>query len=344
MYSKVHKTSGATAIHTYLDTLYGDIPPSADGMEFAPPDKSSYFSDVEMPERLWKWLLDIRLLRHIPIAYLVPDIALLPPESIRFFHVNPTWVDRVIDGVLSARQVGTVEAVFRYSLLNMTRDGLDGALKTMSGGTWDPASGMTGMLIRSELAARWPEMTVEAEATADQKKQKLFVFRQEPISKGLWIALIGGVPSTVKLIEPPVGVRYGVEPPDPQNDPKSDFQLDLRTEEGISNPFGSPVTGTFREGGTRRLNVEALFHTRPLISTPRDEQPRMVALHLEQRPYMQVFTSSEAESRGSVPLENFKNADGTFKKILLRKGRGSMTVAALEARQRTFNQMMKEKS
>lgn len=338
MYSKVHKTSGATAIHTYLDTLYGDIPPSADGMEFAPPDKSSYFSDVEMPERLWKWLLDIRLLRHVPIAYLVPDIALLPPESIRFFHVNPTWVDRVIDGVLSARQVGTVEAVFRYSLLNMTRDGLDEALKTMSGGTWDPAMGMTGMLVRSELAARWPEMTVEAEATADQKKQKLFVFRQEPISKGLWIALIGGVPSAVRLIEPAVGVRYGVEPPTAGGD----FQLDKRSANG--SDAKAKVTGTFRDRSKRTLNVDGLEPQLAFGFIEPSDKARLVALHLEQRPYVQIFTSSEAESRGSVPLENFKNADGTFKKILLRKGRGSMTVAALEARQRTFNQMMKEKS
>ncbi len=335
MYSKVHKSSGVTALHTYLDTVYSydfdHISSTADGVEVASPNQSSYITGLEMPERLWTWLLDIRLLRNIPIAYLVPDAALLPPESIRFFHVNPTWVDRVIDGALSARQVGTVEAVFRYSLLKMIREKLDDALKTQSEGAWDPSMGMTGMLVRSELAARWPEMTVEAEAAAGQKP--LFVFRQEPISKGLWIALIGGVPSTLKLIEPTVGVRYGVEKPD-----KNSFELDKRNPDGSPAP-GPKVTGTFRSSDKRTLNVDDLAKN----FLPPDAKARMVALHLEQRQSAQVFLSSVAESNGSVPLEQFKNPNGTFMTITLRKGRGSMTVAALEARKTTLDLMKREK-
>ena len=94
--------STATGIQAVLALINQyDIHPSEDGLEFASPGDLSKWKidDVTMPERC-AFLDDIRVLRRIPLDP-VPDPDLLPPESIRFFHVNQTWIDRVIDGVFS---------------------------------------------------------------------------------------------------------------------------------------------------------------------------------------------------------------------------------------------------
>ena len=47
------------------------------------------------------WLADLQALSGLPFAYLVPDARMLPPESIRFFAVDPNWTAALADGALS---------------------------------------------------------------------------------------------------------------------------------------------------------------------------------------------------------------------------------------------------
>ena len=41
------------------------------------------------------------LLYGVPFHYLVPDERMMPPESIRFFHVDPGWIATLIQGATS---------------------------------------------------------------------------------------------------------------------------------------------------------------------------------------------------------------------------------------------------
>lgn len=50
---------------------------------------------------LFNWIMDKLFLDTIPVHYLITDPAHLPTESIRFFHIDPTWLDCMIDGALS---------------------------------------------------------------------------------------------------------------------------------------------------------------------------------------------------------------------------------------------------
>ena len=99
------------------------------------------------------------------------------------------------------------------------------------------------------------------------------------------------------LREPFDGVRYGVE------FDGEDYTVDGRNPDGT--PGGGPVPITFHEhrpphAGHRRAQRRGR------------RRSREVALHLEQRPYVQVFTQSTAETQGSktpppnllVPLRN----------------------------------------
>ena len=45
------------------------------------------------------------MLEGIPFHYLVPDERLLPPESLKFFVVDPAWLAALRDGAFSIGRV-----------------------------------------------------------------------------------------------------------------------------------------------------------------------------------------------------------------------------------------------
>lgn len=288
--------SAASGVQSVLDlvTAY-DIQPTQDGLEFVSPDDFSKWKidGVVMPERLEAFLNDLRLLRRIPLSYLVPDPNLLPPESIRFFHVNQTWIDRVIDGVFSTTNIGTVD--FHYSLTTLQ------LIRTMI----DPSPNeMTGLLIRSELTRCWPKMLVRAFKTAaagvdddetTNPAASIRVLRAEPISRDIFIALFAGQPKRVHIREPFDGVRFGVEP----KESGFGYEVDQRDKNG--NPvLNANQTVTFRQAARRTLNIKALRDDLANRDASLGD-PRGVAIHLEQRPFVQVFLDSVTETEGSIP-------------------------------------------
>ncbi|MDA4107833.1 hypothetical protein [Mycolicibacterium holsaticum] len=264
---------------------------TTDGLEFASPSSTPdwFINGIKMSARLVEFLTDIRLLRRIPLSYLVPDARLLPPESIRFFHVNQTWVDRVIDGVVSNTNLGTVDFHRSLTVLQAIREQVN------------PAEGqMTGMLIRSELVRRWPKMIVRAysvaDAEADSEQNIVETLRAEPVSRDVFIALFDGEPASVHLREPFEGVRYGVEFDD--NRPVGqEYTVDRRNPDG-SEATGSHVIG-FHDQNRRTIDVRKLSDD--IVPGSAVGDSRAVALHLEQRPYIQVFRQPSAESGGSKP-------------------------------------------
>ena len=65
--------------------------------------------EAEMPPYMESFLAHLRLLVGVPFAYLVPDARLLPPESIRFFYLDRSWTDRLVDGAVAVGKIGTRE-------------------------------------------------------------------------------------------------------------------------------------------------------------------------------------------------------------------------------------------
>jgi len=283
--------STATGVQAVLDlvSVY-TVQSSPDGLEFASPGDFDKWKieGVKMPERLRAFLDDLRLLRRIPISYLVPDPNLLPPESIRFFHVNQTWVDRVIDGVFSNTNVGTVDFHYSLTTLQLIRAAIDPA-----------PGGMTGILIRSELTRRWPKMIVRAFASASagvDDESTIPVLRAEAMSRDIFIALFAGQPKRIHIREPFEGVRFGVEEEDDNENPAGVYVVDQRDQNGTVLAGEEPIT--LRSTSLRTLDVLAL---RDELADRGMDNPRGVALHLEQRPFVQIFLDSVPEPVGSVP-------------------------------------------
>src|SRR5262245_34184900 len=70
------------------------------------PDNSSV---AGMPPYMESFLSHLRTLVGVPFEYLVPHPDLLPDESIRFFYVDRSWADRMVDGANAVGQIGSRE-------------------------------------------------------------------------------------------------------------------------------------------------------------------------------------------------------------------------------------------
>lgn len=332
MYDSLTDISGIAAVNKYLSKY--PVLEGPDGLSLGWGDTSEYGPEVMIPDRLRDWLTGLRLLRDIPLSYLVPDAALLPPESIRFFHVDPTWIDRVIDGVFAAANTGTVDFVFSYRMLQGTRGDLDSVLtamaqKQVAGTKWVGGEPMTGMLIRSELVRRWPDMVIRAYETTepppapdphDPPEPTVALLRAEPISKDIYIALFGGEPKMVHIREPNVGTRYGVESTNQSGGPP--YKVDARPEDGDPPEIAQPLVLLNRGNPLLRILNLADLAQQSVKATS-----RQIALNLEQLPYVQEFKHAIPEERGSTDPGSIPNNEMTF-----RRGRGRMTLDKLKAR------------
>jgi hypothetical protein len=316
-----------------------------------------------VPPRLHDWLIDIRLLKKTPLSYMVPDPALLPPESIRFFYVDPTWTSRLTDGLFAAADTGSVDIAFSTALNQIVRgqidkelsDRADAAVSMASGGTvtqanWSPAMDpMTGMLIRSQLVRRWPDLIITAYGGKKDDTNPIGVLRAEPISKDIYIALFAGEPHLIQIKEPHVALRFGVE--HKSSDAKSpDFKnyvVPLRDEHGESIG-GAPQDVFLKSATTRVIKIAELatasaisINTRKKPNPPVQPTSRTIALQLERRPYRQDFVQADASVPESRGLQPNRNPDGTLRVIALRNGRVMSTIATLAAREDRMKELGK---
>ncbi|HTY33794.1 hypothetical protein [Mycobacterium sp.] len=196
-----------------------------------------------MPPYMESFLAHLRLLIGVPFDYLVPDSRLLPTESIRFFYLDRSWTDRLVDGAIAVGKIGTREQAHHQAHaanLAAQLDLTERVVRTMQHGrpansetppsspqNTDPAGPITGFLLRSAAVAGWPHIDVRAfnkvlpanegdpnkaglqnwldEAAAAQ----LATLRLELLSPSVMLGLFDGVPKLVWFEEPHHGVQFG---------------------------------------------------------------------------------------------------------------------------------------
>lgn len=154
---------------------------------------------ADTSDGLREWFAALRLLAPVPFAYLVPDrltgATWLPPESLRFFCVDPNWIRALIDGALSPAESSTMDrALFIHLRAALTQ----GAL---------PRS---GFLLRSCLVARLEatRITIDGRRGGDL----LAVMRRERLASDVLLVLFDAVPDTVVFSEVDHGPVFGLPP------------------------------------------------------------------------------------------------------------------------------------
>ncbi|MEZ4444532.1 MAG: hypothetical protein R3B72_35990 [Polyangiaceae bacterium] len=276
-----------------------------------------------LPPYVDSFLAHLRLLVGVPFHYLVPDARLLPEGAVRFFYLDRSFTDRLVDGALAVGKIGSreiahtqshaggvqrnaddSETLVRDLQRRRTRDFV--ATKHDAGRPRSEAGTITGLLLRSGLVSGWPHMEVRALRNGEQ----LTTLRMERLSPSVLIVLFDGVPDRVELEEPHHGVQFGVD------GTPSAYRAFLRRPNGEqvrvgNDPVEVPVPQ--RVGGRRVLHMAALrqrlHEARSTHATAIQQSgPGSLAISLLNPPYQQPFEGAGEAPSGPThpPLHNPK--------------------------------------
>ena len=278
-----------------------------------------------MPPYMEMFLAHLRVLIGVPFDYLVPDARLLPDESIRFFYVDRSWTDRLVDGAIAVGKTGTREQAHHQahaadvqSQLDLTERVvriLQRGLTPPTEQDQSPARVLTGFLLRSAAVAGWPAMDVRAFSTivppytgdpddpaAEQwaneaAAAQLTTLRLELLSPSVLLAVFDGIPELVWLEEPHHSIEFGVTPNN-----TGGFFLDRH----------GPIGQVEQPAGAVPVPVRAANHRVVAIAALRDELAALTgppvlpqtgsaafAIELLNYPWRQRFQGAKSERRVS---------------------------------------------
>jgi hypothetical protein len=160
-------------------------------LPFAPQLQNGTASDLE--ETVNGWFDNLNWLGGVPVNYLVPDERMLPAESIRFFWLDPVWIDCLLDGAFSIGRVTTADHAQDQAFADR------------------PAQAgyqITGFLLRSDIVSGWPGLLVDG---YDAGNNQLGQGRMERLSPNVLICLFRGVVSRVVLSQKPETLHFGLD-------------------------------------------------------------------------------------------------------------------------------------
>jgi hypothetical protein len=288
--------------------------------------------ESDMPPYMESFLAHLRLLVGVPFDYLVPDARLLPNESIRFFYVDRSWTDRLVDGALAVGKIGTREqahhqahAANLQSKLDLTervvrimQRGLPANSETQpaTANNTSAAGVISGFLLRSAAVSGWPSMDVRAFNTVlpanegdpnnpdfqnwlqQAEAAQLTTLRLELLSPSVLLALFDGIPQLVWCEEQHHGVQFGF------NLKNGVEQLDRHMKDGAPEPTGAAIPVPMRAGAPR---VVAINELRNRLYKAQTSDPNMIpqnssadfAIALLNPPWRQRFEGAGGKDGGS---------------------------------------------
>ncbi|KAI1819783.1 hypothetical protein F4861DRAFT_111065 [Xylaria intraflava] len=154
------------------------------------------------------FVLDRMFLSGVPAHYLISDPTHVPPERLRFFHIDSSWVDAMIDGVLS---------LANHSGEDRDRVAIKAAINAYL--THHPAHQPKhtpqipryGFYLRSDLVSMFPDLKVEI--TSDEPIDQAPLLRHEIVIDGVMMGLTDrqpGLPEFKELVftQPPHQQRF----------------------------------------------------------------------------------------------------------------------------------------
>jgi hypothetical protein len=231
--------------------------------------------EAGMPAYMESFLAHLRLLVGVPFEYLVPDSRMLPDESIRFFYIDRSWTDRLVDGAISVGKIGTREQAHHQGNHPLVRQQLDvtergvrdlqrqtiSFLDLRANPRAGAAGTITGFVLRSGAVSGWPHMDVRAytkvlpanydPASKTATDAQLPLLRLERLSTGVLIALFEGIPQMVVCEEPHHGVQFGVH--------ESGGVFSVFRRDGTAKAIGgTDITVPMRDVQRRVLGIAAL--------------------------------------------------------------------------------------
>jgi hypothetical protein len=179
------------------------------------------------------WLARLELLYGVSLEHLVPDERQLPMESIRFFHVDPNWLNALRDGALSPGRTSSLALLLDHELGPSVRVESAQAVSEVRGHLRRealvvraergrdaepgpqpqqpvPLLPRAGLLLRSALIADYPGLEVRA-YRAEKGGGPIAPLRVERLAADLLFCLFPEVPARVEVAEPPESLQLGLK-------------------------------------------------------------------------------------------------------------------------------------
>jgi hypothetical protein len=152
------------------------------------------------------WLGRLVLLYGVPFRYLIPEEKMLPKESIRFFYLDPIWIQCLIQGACTVGntsqsdvlideainetvQPNQPEGAERPGLANEAAAGIRSQLRNQCEGVPLPQQNgtlhwpLTGFLLRSAVVDGWRGLEVMAYRKVESETEKGQLLRDKGLSK-----------------------------------------------------------------------------------------------------------------------------------------------------------------
>jgi hypothetical protein len=166
----------------------------------------------EMPQDIGEWLGRLLLLYGVPFNYLVPEEAMLPPESIRFFYLDPGWMKCLLEGACSVGKSSSMDELFDQKLRNRFLD-LAGkkAMEVRAGKRGELNWPLTGFLLRSDLVEGWQGLEMKASGVDGQGNRiaTLQALRIDRLAPDIMLCIFNGKVTEIEVKQPPEGLHFG---------------------------------------------------------------------------------------------------------------------------------------
>jgi len=147
----------------------------------------------DVPEDVTAWLGRLVLLYGVPFPYLVPDEDMLPRESIRFFYLDPIWIQCLVQGACSVGNTGYGDSLIDRAMNSWVQPNQSGSedrgvvvnkaaasvrdrLRMQYEGVVLPPESedldwpLTGFLLRSSVVDGWRGLEIMAYQMTDEQK------------------------------------------------------------------------------------------------------------------------------------------------------------------------------
>jgi hypothetical protein len=222
------------------------------------PELGQTLATVEIPEDITAWFGDLSLLQGVPFNYLVPDERMLPKESIRFFRLDPLWVDCLLDGAFS---IGRVMPSDHEHDQNFAGNLNEKIKRTTI---------IYGCLLRSEVISGWTDLLVDAydkpyDSDDAEAGNRLKLLRMDRLSPNILLCVFSGEEmKRVEVHQKPESLHFGfvrqeVEPN--TSPPTYIFTKTLRNEDGTEDEGNSieiDKDNLWKQKQRRVVNIDSL--------------------------------------------------------------------------------------
>ncbi len=204
--------------------------------------------------KIREWFKNLALLEDIPFNYLVPDEAMLPRESIRFFILDRHWVECLCYGAF------TIGGTLRPAPSgNNVRCGVFDRLTAAGRGN------ISGFIIRSQLISGYPDIQVDSyenriangHPLPKSGLKKPVNIRSTRLGPDTLFCLYKGRVNTLEFYLKPEGLRFGLDEEEASDGVNMKYEKDVfkKMSSGNVQKITVPLAGLIKDGGKRVIKI-----------------------------------------------------------------------------------------